>query len=58
MQYLLIMCLSESSISKNDLVAAINSLSRIITLDIDLALTVYTRTMWAEAANASGAVFL
>lgn len=48
MQSLLLACVvSESNLSRGETAAVLSSISRIIMLDIDLALAAYTRALWS-----------
>lgn len=54
MQSLLLACVaSESQLSRTETAAVLASLSRIIMLDIDLAMAAYTRAIWSGPSSAA-----
>lgn len=48
MQCLIVARISKTANGRDDLAGALSSLSRVITLDIDLALSAYTRAYWND----------
>jgi hypothetical protein len=51
-QSLIVAAVAGKARGRGELAAIVNSLGRIITLDIDLALAAYTRAFWSDASGA------